>query len=169
MNGTQPNIEKLIYRVTRNYIEWRARDRAKSKVSETFIFTFDRLKDVRGKQRKNLSLSEDDRRWLGSADEYIKQMQRTAEELFIRFRGCRNKRRFAPLFTETFCFAPQPSLTPDKQTQLRPYIEGDEWESGKNLVLMSISAVGGIDIYYPPDDVILTDAASDTDDPESED
>jgi len=169
MNGTQPNIEKLIYRVTRNYIEWRARDRAKSKVSENFIFTFDRLKDVRGKQKKNLSLSEDDRRWLGNANEYIKQMQRTAEELFIRFRGCRNKRRFAPLFTETFCFAPQPSLTPDKQTQLRPYIEGDEWESGKNLVLMSISAVGGIDIYYPPDDVILTDDASDTDNTESED
>jgi len=168
MNGTQPNIEKLIYRVTRNYIEWRARDRAKSEVSKDFRFEFDRLNELRRKQQAKLS--GDERRWLEDAKKYIKQMQRTAEELFIRFRGCRNKRRFAPLFTETLCFAPQPSLTPDKQTQLRPYIEGDAWESGKNLVLMSISAVGGIDIYYPPDDVVLTDDdVSDTDDTESED
>ncbi len=66
------------------------------------------------------------------------------ELTFIRFRGRRDKKSFANLFTETF-FRAFYSISADNMKSLGTFVEGDDWESAKRLVLMSISASAAID------------------------
>ncbi len=145
-----PDIVELIYNITRNYINNRARD--KSDIPPEYQLDFyNRWKKVKEKLRGSLSLSDQEEEFRKVAADYFKRKQQVAEDSFIKFRGCRNPQKFARLFTETLCMKPYGQLMPGQQRLLFPYLHDTKlWERGKSLVLMSISSVGGSDYYASP-------------------
>jgi CRISPR-associated protein Cmx8 len=156
MNGSNPNVEQMILNITRNYIHWRAHNK-KSFATREFEFSFPKLYALRKKKQKQEQLTFEERRWLEILPGYIDVVQEVAEELFIRFRGRRDRRSFANLFTETF-FRSFYGLSAERMRSLGSYLDGDNWESGKRLVLMSISAAGDIDSDGFDEDSNINDA-----------
>ena len=142
MSG-ETNLERTIYNIVHRYVHWRAYTK-KGFSARDFEFTFDRLNDLRTKKSTDKPLSANEQRWLRTAAEYIDAVQGVSEELFIRFRGRRDRKGFANLFAETF-FRAFYNLSADKMKALGSFVEGDKWESAKRLVLMSISAAAAID------------------------
>ncbi len=140
MNGSNPNVEQMILNITRNYIHWRAHNK-KNFATRKFEFSFEKLNALRKKNPTQYTVGE--RSWLEILPEYTNVVQEVAEELFIRFRGRRDRRSFANLFTETF-FRSFYRISAERMRSLGSYLDGENWESGKRLVLMSISAAGDI-------------------------
>jgi CRISPR-associated protein Cmx8 len=165
MNEAKPNIERTIYNITRNYIHWRAQTK-KNSSARSFEIDFKKLNALREKRRKEARLTSSEQSWLRDAQEYVDAVQGVAEELFIRFRGRRDKKSFANLFTETF-FRAFFGINADNMKSLGTFIEGKEWESAKRLVLMSISASAAIDTPEVDSDENTVDDFID-DDKESE-
>lgn len=159
MNGSNPNVEQMLLNITRNYIHWRAHNK-KNFAARQFEFSFKKLNDLR--KKKQMQITVNDRRWLEILPGYIDAVQEVAEELFIRFRGRRDRRSFANLFTETF-FRSFYGLSAERMRSLGSYLDGDNWESGKRLVLMSISAAGDIDSDGFDDDDSSLDNSTDGD------
>jgi len=157
MNGSNPNVEQMVLNITRNYIHWRAHNK-KNFAAREFEFSFKRLNDLRKKKQTQLTVN--DRRWLEILPGYVDAVQEVAEELFIRFRGRRDRRSFANLFTETF-FRSFYGLSAERMRSLGSYLDGNNWESGKRLVLMSISAAGDIDSDGFDDDSSLDTSTDD--------
>ena len=165
MNEAKPNIERTIYNLARNYIHWRAQTK-KNFSARSFEFDFKKLNALREKRKKGEMLSGGEQGWLRDAQEYVDAVQSVAEELFIRFRGRRDKKSFANLFTETF-FRAFYGISADNMKSLGTFVEGDDWESAKRLVLMSISASAAIDTPELDGDESIVDEFVD-DDKESE-
>ncbi|MGI8838425.1 MAG: type I-MYXAN CRISPR-associated protein Cmx8 [Pyrinomonadaceae bacterium] len=159
MNGSNPNVEQMILNITRNYIHWRAHNK-KNFAARKFEFSFKKLNALRKKKLPQYTI--DERSWLEILPEYTNVVQEVAEELFIRFRGRRDRRSFANLFTETF-FRSFYGLSAERMRSLGSYLDGDNWESGKRLVLMSISAAGDIDSDGFDDDDSSLDDSTDGD------
>lgn len=145
MNEKEPNVERMIHSIVRNYVHWRAHSK-KNFSARNFDFDFKKLNKLRKKQKSNEQLTADEQRWLNILKDYIPAVQDTAEELFIRFRGRRDKKSFANLFTETF-FRAFYGINASNMKTLGAFVEGNEWESAKRLVLMSISASAAINMY----------------------
>ena len=129
----EPTIPYLIWRITRNYVRWRACAKAEPAINA------EKLKSIFAKKRTDLNEAES-----GLLKDYNEKVAEVVEKLFIDFRGYRDATTFANAFSETFFRAPQ-SLSPENAERLRPYYEGSaDWESGRRLVLMAISAAGAL-------------------------
>ncbi|MEK6324416.1 MAG: hypothetical protein AABN33_22480 [Acidobacteriota bacterium] len=125
-----PTIPFLIWRITRLYIRWRACAKAEPPIDANRLKAiFARKPNERGKDDEAL------------LKRYNAEVSEVVEKLFIDFRGQRDAGSFANAFTETLFRAPQ-SLSPKDAERLRPFYEDKEWESGRRLVLMAISAAG---------------------------
>lgn len=135
MNGEERSIPFLIWRITQNYLRWRACGRAEPPINENQMKGI-RAKLARERDEKKLDSSERDllRRYNAAMGEVV-------EKAFIDFRGSREPGTFANTFSETFFRAPQ-FLGPKQAERLQPFYEGGDWESGRRLVLMAISAAG---------------------------
>ncbi len=142
MNDKDPTVETLIWRITRNYVDWRARDKAKL-ADQDFKFDGRRLKELRDKQKKNHPLQSSDEQWKNKCNRYLNEVMDVTEDLFINFRARRDPQSFANAFSETLFRAPF-YLSPEQTTKLRQFYEGEQWESGRRLVLMAISAAGAV-------------------------
>ena len=116
------SIETLIWRIVRNYVEWKACERAK--IPE------------KGKHLKS--------------KDYNKEVLDVTADLFINFRGRRDPTNFADAFCELFFRAPY-YVSPEQMEQLHPFLSGDDWESGRRLVLMAISAAGALGNFNSSD------------------
>ncbi|MCA6555491.1 MAG: type I-MYXAN CRISPR-associated protein Cmx8, partial [Pseudanabaena sp. M114S2SP2A07QC] len=125
------SIETLIWRIVRNYVEWRACERAKIPESER-----QKLRKEKGKHLKS--------------KDYNKEVLDVTADLFINFRGRRDPTNFADAFCELFFRAPY-YVSPEQMEQLRPFLSGDDWESGRRLVLMAISAAGALGNFNSSD------------------
>lgn len=126
----EPTIPYLIWRIARSYIRWRACAKAEPPIDANRLKAiFARKPNERGKDEEALL-----RRYNAEVSEVV-------EKLFIDFRGQRDAGSFANAFTETLFRAPQ-NLSPNDAERLRPFYEDKEWESGRRLVLMAISAAG---------------------------
>jgi CRISPR-associated protein Cmx8 len=169
MTGEKPNLEQIIYGITNNYVHWRARAKTKP-LAPDFKFDFDDLNKLRQKKRNDQSLTADEQNWLRGTQAYVDTLQDTAEELFIRFRGRRDRKSFANLFTETF-FRAFYGITAKNMKALGGFVEGNDWESAKRLVLMSISAAAAIHTPSPNNDQGVVDdfAEGDKENQEEED
>jgi len=132
MNSAEPTIPSLIWRITRSYVRWRASGKADPPVDES------RLNALFEKRRNKQTFTADEEKLL---KRYNAAVGDVVEKLFIDFRGYREMEAFANAFTETLFRAPQ-NLKPDLADKLQPFYEGAEWESGRRLVLMAISAAG---------------------------
>jgi CRISPR-associated protein Cmx8 len=132
MNGAEPTIPSLIWRITRSYVRWRASSKADPPVDES------RLNALFEKRRNKQTFTADEEKLL---KRYNAAVGDVVEKLFIDFRGYREMEAFANAFTETLFRAPQ-NLKPELADKLQPFYEGAEWESGRRLVLMAISAAG---------------------------
>jgi len=126
----EPTIPYLIWRIARSYIRWRACANAEPPIDANRLKAiFARKRDERGKDEEAL------------LKRYNAEVSEVVEKLFIDFRGQRDAGSFANAFTETLFRAPQ-SLSPKDAERLRPFYEDKDWESGRRLVLMAISAAG---------------------------
>jgi CRISPR-associated protein Cmx8 len=140
------SIETLIWRIVRNYVEWRACD--KGKISEKERNELSHL-------RKNIAISENKTEAKKSLKnhkkigDYNKAILDVTADLFINFRGRRDPTNFADAFCELFFRAPY-HISPEQMEQLHPFLHGEDqesdknWESGRRLVLMAISAAGAL-------------------------
>ncbi|XWK89468.1 MAG: type I-MYXAN CRISPR-associated protein Cmx8 [Phormidium sp.] len=151
MNRT--SIETLIWRIVKNYVEWRAYNKGNISESEQA-----RLKELKSNLIKP-NMSTTDKKKAKDAltkhdkySTYNKAVLETTADLFINFRGRRDPKNFADAFCETFFRAPS-YLHPDQMEQIRSFYEGDEWESGRRLVLMAISAAGALATFGATDNV----------------
>lgn len=128
----EPTIPYLIWRIARGYIRWRACAKAEPPIDANRLkATFARKPNERGKDDEAL------------LKRYNAEVSEVVEKLFIDFRGQRDAGSFANVFTETLFRAPQ-NLSPKDAERLRPFYEDTEWESGRRLVLMAISAAGAL-------------------------
>jgi CRISPR-associated protein Cmx8 len=152
MSREEPPIPFLIWRIARNYTRWRACSKAEPPIDEN------NLKALLAKKAQKQHLNDTEEKLI---KKYNASVGDVVEKLFIDFRGYREKEGFANAFTETLFRAPQ-SLTPQQADSLQPFYEGNDWESGRRLVLMAISAVGATASYKAvdnlQDDVIETDS-----------
>lgn len=132
-NMTRPTIPSLIWQITSNYVRWRACAKAEPPLNQT------KLVALSAKIRSKQPLNDGDDVLFKRYDNAVGDV---VEKLFIDFRGYREREAFANAFTETLFRAPQ-DLGPEVAADLQPFIEGeDDWESGRRLVLMAISAAG---------------------------
>jgi hypothetical protein len=134
----------MIHSIVRNYVHKRA-EKKKNFSARNFEFTFEKLDEIREKQKNKSQLTDKEKHWLEILPDFVAAVQDIAEELFIRFRGRRDKKSFANLFTETF-FRAFYRISAKNMTALGGFVESDKWESAKRLVLMSISASAAIKI-----------------------
>lgn len=135
MTGEERSIPFLIWRITQNYLRWRACNRADPPINES------EMKGVLAKlarERDEKKLDSNEKALLGR---YNAAMGKVVERAFIDFRGSREPTTFANAFSETLFRAPQ-FLGPRQAERLQPFYEGTDWESGRRLVLMAISATG---------------------------
>jgi len=135
MTGEERSIPFLIWRITQNYLRWRACTKAVPSIKD------DQIKAVLGKlinDRDEKKLASNEREVL---KRYNAAMGEVVERAFIDFRGSREPTTFANAFSETLFRAPQ-FLGPRQAERLQPFYEGTDWESGRRLVLMAISATG---------------------------
>jgi CRISPR-associated protein Cmx8 len=142
MSHKDQTVEMLIWRITRNYVDWRARDKAKL-ADQDFKFDGKRLKELRDKQKNKQPLQLVEEQWRSKCTRYLNEVMDVTEDLFINFRARRDPQSFANAFSETLFRAPF-YLSPEQSTKLRPFYEGEHWESGRRLVLMAISAAGAV-------------------------
>lgn len=138
--------ETLIWRIVRRYVTWQACNKAGLSLEDVNRA----LKQAANAQRpiQPPELRKD----------YSKAVQEVTEKEFILFRGRRDKDSFADAFSEVLFRAPIPFSAEQAET-VRPYYEGDVWESGRRLVLMAISAAGASASFG-----ISDDASSEQDD-----
>jgi len=135
MNGEEKSIPFLIWRVTQNYIRWRACNKANPPINRKQV---ESVLAKLAKHRDETKLSSEEKYLLGRYNAAIGEV---VEKVFIDFRGNREPGTFANAFSETFFRAPQ-VLGHKQAERLRPFYEGPDWESGRRLVLMAISATG---------------------------
>jgi CRISPR-associated protein Cmx8 len=131
MNG-ESTIPYLFWRISRNYIHWRACNKAEPHIDPK------KINALFAKRRKDEPLTPGENKLMTGYNEAVGEV---VEKLFIDFRGMREDRRFANAFTETFFRAPQ-MINSEDAMRLQPFYEGRNWESGRRLTLMAISAVG---------------------------
>jgi CRISPR-associated protein Cmx8 len=120
--------ETLIWRVVRGYVKWQACNKAGLSLEEVNKA----LKKAEGKR----PIEPPELR-----KKYADAVQEVTEKAFISFRGRRDKDDFADAFSDELFRAPIP-FSAEQAEMIRPYYEGDAWESGRRLVLMAISAAG---------------------------
>ena len=139
------SLERLIYHLTANYLRTRAREKFKTDESEKDV-SFDFIdRWYKFRKEKHEAPTEQDRQDDELMRKYHEKLQKAGEDLFIKFRACRNQPKFARLFTEVLCMKPFGQLTPERQEKLAPYLYENEWLRGKGLVLMSICAASYVD------------------------
>jgi CRISPR-associated protein Cmx8 len=131
MNG-ESTSPYLFWRIARTYIQWRACNKAEPPIEPK------KINALFAKRRKEEPLTVGEAKLMTGYNEAVGGV---VEKLFIDFRGMREDRRFANAFTETFFRAPQ-KLKSEDAMRLQRFYEGTEWESGRRLTLMAISAVG---------------------------
>ncbi len=154
MSDEAPSIPFLFWDVARNYIRWRACNKAEPPVEVKNINA------LLAKKIQKQKLTSDEEKRLKT---YNKAVGEVVERLFIDFRGYREMEGFANAFTETFFRAPQ-RLKPEQAERLKPFYEGAEWESGRRLVLMAISAEGANASSKASDDLPEDIPEADSDD-----
>jgi CRISPR-associated protein Cmx8 len=140
-------IEKLFYELTRNYLRARTQEKYEADESAGDV-SFDFISRwYKQRKEKRQPFAAQEKKDDELMRKYIGNLQKVGEDLFIKFRACRNPQKFARLFTEVLCMKPFGQLTPENQERLSPYLYGDEWLRGKGLVLMSICAACS---FYAP-------------------
>jgi CRISPR-associated protein Cmx8 len=156
MNGKK-SIPSLVWQITSNYVRWRACAKAEPPMNEI------KLSTLQEKVRTKQQLDDGENAVLAG---YNKAVGDVVEKLFIDFRGYREREAFANAFTETLFRAPQ-DVGPEVAADLQPFIEGkDDWESGRRLVLMAISAAGANASETIGDDVAAVIPESEANEPE---
>jgi len=86
-------------------------------------------------QKKALNLNADEEKAL---KKYNELKMKLVNQEFVAFRGATNQRRFAEKFIGMF--EAGFNLEPQEREMLRPFYESKQWESGRWLTLMAISA-----------------------------
>jgi len=114
------------------YLDWLVYSRGQTPPEK------EEMKKLFGKKRAlsdGSSLSGDEDNTLKKYNEHkLKIVNRE----FVAFRGATNQRRFAEMFVGMF--EAGFNIEPQEREMLRPFYEGNQWESGRWLTLMAISA-----------------------------
>lgn len=124
------SVPTLIDELVTNYLNWRVYNKGQNPPDkEEMIEIFKKKKD---------SLLEEE---TGTLGRFNQLRSKVVNQEFVDFRGATDKQRFAELFI-TRLFEADFHTTPEQREMLRPFYEGSQWESGRWLTLMAISAAG---------------------------
>ncbi|MGI9105910.1 MAG: hypothetical protein ACR2G4_06645 [Pyrinomonadaceae bacterium] len=128
MNDEETSIPALIDEIVSTYLSWRVYNRGQNPPTK------DDVQKAFGKKKDDRTQTETD-----TYDAYINRKADGIKKEFVDFRGATDQLSFAELFIARLFEAGQETSS-EQREMLRPYYEGDKWESGRWLVLMALSA-----------------------------
>lgn len=125
------SVPTLIDRLVKRYLRWRVFSKGQSPPDE------EKVKSALDKEWTDAPLSNDEAALL---DEFRDTHAKVVNREFVDFRGATDQKRFAERFIGLFEAGFY--TVSEQREMLRPFYEDVEWESGRWLVLMAISAEG---------------------------
>lgn len=132
MSDVETSVPTLIDRLVTRYLWWHVFNKGQRPPDEQ------KVRDISEKRTQNIALSKDES---DIYRDYEEKYAKGVNQEFVDFRGATDQPRFAELFIARL-FEAESYTTPAQREMLRPFYDGELWESGRWLVLMAISAAG---------------------------
>lgn len=127
-------IPTIIDELVTNYLDWRVYAKGQNPPDKKEM---DNIFERRGSLSAGQSLTDEEEE---IRKNYNQLKKKIVNQEFVAFRGATDQKRFAESFIGMFEAGFH--LEPKEREVLRPFYEGDQWESGRWLTLMAISAAG---------------------------